>query len=153
MFNGKKIKELIEKVEKLEKFEQRVCTIVDSYFKTNKGADTDFYTDSAIGKFCCFVESVDSRIKYFEKVFGNGEFVRKELHDEQVMQLQEEINADNDELAEKDEKIENLTAIVKHQEKELKQLSEEKRALQIQLIAKNRATEIKKTATAKRGQK
>lgn len=63
-----------------------------------------------------------------------------------VMRVDEKLKA----LAKLEEESKAKDEIIKAREQEIKEIAEERSALQIQLIAKNRANEIKKTATAKR---
>ena len=133
MFGFKKIKETMQAVKEMKAIEKSCNKIIDDYFKTNKNIETNYGTNDIAGRFYEFVKSVNERISSFERALENGELVSKEWHDEQVLNanqeiedlksknyaLQEEINADNDELAAKDEKIETLSAIIQDQEQQL----------------------------------
>lgn len=135
-------KETKKRVADLEAFEKGVCKVIDGYFKTNEQAEVRYSMDNAVDKFWHFVKSVDERISKFEKALADGELVSKKWHDEQVLhlenkneelklenaKLQDEIESDNEELASKDEKIDELNAIIKTQEKEIETLAKAKTA-------------------------
>lgn len=66
-----------------------------------------------------------------------------------VMSVDEKLKA----LAKVEEESKAKDEIIKAREKEIKEIAEERSALQIQLIAKNREREMAKTTTAKGGKK
>lgn len=144
MFFIGKIKKLEGKVAKAEQFEKSVSKIIENYFLTNEKTKKQYSIDGAIDKFYQFVMSVDERIKSVEA--KNNEYVAKIAEQEKIIaekndtieKMQDEINADNDELANKDEVIATQNAIIDKQKKDIKELSETKSALEIQLTAKKR---------------
>ena len=133
MFGVKKLK---AEVEKLQKREKNICTIIDGYFKTNEKTDKQYSIEGIEDRFYQFVMSVNSRINFLSKSHEDYQRIIKEKDsiitekvslidekDKMIENLQEEINADNDELAAKDEIIAEKTAIIKAQDKEINKLS------------------------------
>lgn len=135
MFGNKRFKAIEERLANLEQFEKSVSTICENYFATNEKGELSFSTGCTADKFYQFVKSVNDRVSKFERAIADGELVSKEWHDEQVAHLQDEneklkdeIASDNDEIACKDDQIDKLNAVIKTQEKEIKELSKTKTA-------------------------
>lgn len=122
MFGLKEIKQAISEFKSIK---ESCNKIIDDYFKGKKKSNLNYETDDVAGKFYELVQSIDNRFKDLEsKIDG---FTQKQEEDKANIAalnqkneaLQEEINADNDELASKDEKIDELNAIIQDQEKQL----------------------------------
>ena len=110
---------------------EMVARAINGYFQTNEKPNKDFEIETIGDKMVNFIASVDERIKTLET----------------------ELEAKGNEINEKDAFIGELKDIISDREREIKELADEKSALQIQLTAKNRESERAKTATAKGGKK